>query len=130
MSRRASNPAWIRGWRVLTRPSIISGNPVISATSLTGRFALRSVAAVPPVEMISHPRSIRPRAKPTIPRLSLTDIKARGIGPLSGRFQPFEFERHRSARLGGALDRRGKQPMLHREHSGRQGLGGIPRLDL
>src|SRR5438477_300031 len=36
LSRRASRPPWILGCSVLTRPSIISGKPVTSETSVTG----------------------------------------------------------------------------------------------
>ena len=38
------------GWSVLTRPSIISGKPVKSETSMTGRPASLRVFAVPPVD--------------------------------------------------------------------------------
>jgi hypothetical protein len=41
-SRRASRPPWMRGCRVFTRPSSISGKPVTSATSVTGRPASAS----------------------------------------------------------------------------------------
>ena len=76
-SRTASSAACSRGWSVFTRPSRISGDPVSSATSRTSSPASRSAAAVPPVEMISTPRSARPRAKSTIPVLSETEISAR-----------------------------------------------------
>jgi hypothetical protein len=49
-SRRASRPPCMRGCRVLTRPSSISGKPVTSDTSVTGRPASASSLAVPPVD--------------------------------------------------------------------------------
>ena len=49
-SRRANKPPCTRGCRVLTRPSSISGKPVICATSVTGSPASASNLAVPPVE--------------------------------------------------------------------------------
>ena len=42
MPARPSRPPWISGCRVLTRPSMISGKPVTSDTSRTGRPASRS----------------------------------------------------------------------------------------
>ena len=56
-SRRASKPPWILGCSVFTRPSSISGKPVWSATSVTGRFASANSLAVPPVD-----RSVMPNA--------------------------------------------------------------------
>ena len=49
--RRASRPPWIFGCSVLTRPSMISGKPVNSLTSVTVNPASRSTRAVPPVEI-------------------------------------------------------------------------------
>src|SRR5690625_1349092 len=73
-------PPCTRGWRVLTRPSSISGNPVTASTSVTGRPASRMVAPVEPVETISAPASWRARARSTIPVLSKTETRARRMG--------------------------------------------------
>src|SRR5687768_14354720 len=70
-------PPCTAGCRVLTRPSIISGNPVTSETFWTGRPAAASALAVPPVEISSTPLSTRPRARSTRPDLSETLIIAR-----------------------------------------------------
>ncbi len=75
--RSARRPAWILGWRVLTRPSSISGEPVTAATSVTGRPASRSARAVPPVDTSSKPWPTRPRPSSTSPVLSETDSSAR-----------------------------------------------------
>src|SRR5437764_9972782 len=67
---------------------MISGNPVSSEIERTGRPASASAVAVPPVEMISTPRSRRPRANSTIPVLSETDRSARAMrtsGPRATR---------------------------------------------
>src|SRR5437588_430985 len=56
---------------------MISGKPVSSETWRTGIPASESSRAVPPVEIISIPRSARPRANSTIPVLSDTDSRAR-----------------------------------------------------
>jgi len=56
-SRRASSPLCTAGWSVRTRPSIISGNPVNSETSVTGSPASRRNAAVPEVDTSSTPSS-------------------------------------------------------------------------
>src|SRR5215831_6089823 len=69
----------MRGCRVLTRPSRISGAPVKSPTSRTGTPAAASVRAVPPVDRISRPAALRPRASSTTPVLSETEISARAI---------------------------------------------------
>jgi len=82
-SRRASSPPWISGCSVLSRPSSTSGKPVTSSTPITGTPAARNAAAVPPVETMSQPSAERPCAKPTMPRLSLTEISARGMPSLS-----------------------------------------------
>jgi len=74
-------PPWIFGWRVFTRPSIISGNPVTSATLVTGRPAAAIAVAVPPVEMSWNPcPSTRLRAKASRPVLSETLRIARIFG--------------------------------------------------
>ena len=61
--RLPSRPPWIVGCNVLTRPSMISGKPVLSATSMTSMPASRNALQVPPVERISTPISLRPVAK-------------------------------------------------------------------
>src|SRR5690606_10773745 len=68
------------GCSVLTRPSMISGNPVTSDTSVTAMPAARSASAVPPVDTITTPWRTRPAAKSTIPVLSETESRARLIG--------------------------------------------------
>src|SRR5438105_7658567 len=75
--RRASRPPWIFGCSVLTRPPRSSGAPVKSCTCFTVTPSLASSAALPPVERISMPRAVSPRASSTIPVLSETLIKAR-----------------------------------------------------
>src|SRR5204862_8354852 len=67
----------MRGLSVLTRPSSISGKPVYSSIARLSIPWSRSSRAVPPVETISTPRSARPRAKSTSPRLSETVSRAR-----------------------------------------------------
>src|SRR3954451_12970211 len=67
----------MRGFSVLTRPSRISGKPVYSSIARMSMPWSRSSRAVPPVETISTPRSARPRAKSTSPRLSETVRRAR-----------------------------------------------------
>ena len=63
-------PPCMMGWRVLTQPSSISGEPVRSATWVTGSPASEMSRAVPPVETSSHPTSARARARSVIPVLS------------------------------------------------------------
>ena len=75
-SRRASKPPWILGCRVLTRPSSISGKPVWSATSVTGRPLSASSLAVPPVDSSLMPSACRLLARSTMPVLSDTDRSA------------------------------------------------------
>ena len=60
------------GWRVLTLPSKISGEPVNSDTSVTGIPASLIAFAVPPVDNNFMPSSCKPRANSTIPVLSDT----------------------------------------------------------
>ena len=55
ISRRASKPPCTLGCKVLTRPSSISGKPVRSATSRTGKPCAASNWAVPPVEIKCMP---------------------------------------------------------------------------
>src|SRR6266566_1294080 len=78
--RTASNPPWILGCRVLTRPSIISGKPVSSDTSRTLRPASASARAVPPVETNSMLKPSSRRANSISPVLSDTEMRARKIG--------------------------------------------------
>jgi phosphoribosylformylglycinamidine cyclo-ligase len=73
-------PPCTAGCRVLTRPSRISGKPVTSDMYVTGTPASRKVLAVPPVEIISIPRSASPRANSMTPSLFDTLIKARFTG--------------------------------------------------
>src|SRR5450755_501905 len=76
-SRTASSPAYSFGCSVLTRPPMISGNPVKSEIARSGTPASLSALAVPPVETISIPSSTSPRANSTTPVLSDTDSSAR-----------------------------------------------------
>ena len=91
----ASSPPCTRGCSVFTRPSIISGNPVNSETSITAKPAALSAAAVPPVETISTPRSLRAVAKETSPVLSDTERSARRID-LIGHVHPACLQRRLS----------------------------------
>src|SRR5881275_3285959 len=75
----------MRGFSVLTRPSRISGKPVYSSIARMSMPWSRSSRAVPPVETISTPRSARPRAKSTRPRLSETVSSARRTCTSPGR---------------------------------------------
>jgi len=72
-------PPWILGCNVFTRPSIISGKPVTSATSRTVTPDSRSSLAVPPVERISTPKPTSAFASSTTPVLSWTETRARRI---------------------------------------------------
>ena len=83
-SRTPSRPPWTTGCRVLTRPSIISGKPVRSATSFTGRPKPAMAARVPPVETSSTPSPCRVRAASSSPVLSLSEISARFGATRSG----------------------------------------------
>src|SRR5687767_15592546 len=65
-------PPWILGCSVLTRPSIISGNPVTSETLVTGSPASARAFDVPPVETSWTPCPVSPRAKSMRPVLSET----------------------------------------------------------
>ena len=88
--RRARMPAWMAGWSVLTRPSIISGNPVTSETPRTGNPAAESAEAVPPVDTSSTPRAASPRPRSARPVLSETLRIARNFVDLLDiyRFEP------------------------------------------
>src|SRR5262245_32367844 len=74
--RIASSPPCTFGCSVLTRPSIISGEPVRSATSTTERPASLSAFAVPPVETSSTLKCASSRKNGTSPALSETDSRA------------------------------------------------------
>ena len=82
-SRRASKPPCTTGCNVLTRPSIISGKPVASATSCTSRPASRSTLADPPVESSATPRTAKALPRSSNPTLSDTEIRARRSGARS-----------------------------------------------
>src|SRR5512135_995360 len=113
------------GCSVFTRPSRISGKPVTASTACTGTPPARSAAKVPPVEMMSHPRSTSPWANCTIPLLSLTDISARATAISSRR----EFHRisqgDRPAGSRRAQHDRGQELMFGAEHTSRECLGGV-----
>src|ERR1035437_10116680 len=79
LARIASNPPCTFGCSVLTRPSIISGKPVSSATSITLSPASFSALAVPPVEINSTPEPVSAVANSLSPVLSDTHIKARVV---------------------------------------------------
>src|SRR5436190_1429378 len=75
----------MRGLRVFTRPSRISGKPVYSSIARMSMPWSRSSRAVPPVDTISTPSSASPRAKSTSPRLSDTVRSARRTCTSPGR---------------------------------------------
>src|SRR4249919_2088262 len=77
LPRIASSPPCTFGCSVLTRPSIISGEPVSSTTSITLRPASVNAFAVPPVETSSTPRWASCDANAMSPALSDTDNRAR-----------------------------------------------------
>src|SRR2546423_1461061 len=87
-------PACTPGWRVLMRPSIISGNPVSSLTGWASIAASWIACSVLPVAYSSNPSRLSPRANAGSPVLSLTDRSAVGKPCLH---QP---------------DRRGEDPVL------------------
>src|SRR3954466_13674857 len=98
----------------------------------TDRPAPTSSRAVPPVETISTPRSERPRANSTSPRLSETVRRARrtrpspgcvtSMGPWSVVAMPAPLHDHVARRLG--IDPH--LPLRHQAHGTRQ----QPVLDL
>ena len=77
-SGSASMPPWTFGCSVTTRWPRIAGNPVSSATSVTGTPASAIARAVPPLDSSAQPSSCRPRASSTMPVLSYTESKAVG----------------------------------------------------
>ena len=95
---------------------------------MTGTPASRSAAAVPPVEMISQPSSTRPWAKATIPRLSLTEIRARGMGLHVGNAADGSMATGQSGPRRREHDRR-QQPVLLLEHPRGEHLGGVAGED-
>src|SRR3954470_8400278 len=110
------------GCSVFTRPSSSSGKPVTSSTVVTVMPAARSAAGVPPVETTSQPNSTSPCAKATIPRLSLTEISARGMTERSRRgLHGFGKRDGVPGGRGGAHDG-GQQAVLHLENPRRQPL--------
>src|SRR5436190_23852153 len=102
--RIARIPPEIFGCIVLTRPSSISGNPVTSETSRTGMPFSRIIRAVPPVEIISAPSSLRKRAKSMIPVLSVTLMRTRrrGISRTITRCRALQHPRALSCALAAA----------------------------
>src|SRR5204862_6132143 len=129
MSRRPSRAPCTAGCRVFTRPSSSSGRPVTSSTDVTAMPAERSAVEVPPVEMISQPSWVRPCANATMPRLSLTEISARGMTSQSrGGLHGFG-KRHGVPGRRGRQDDGRQQAMLDREHARGQRLGRIVRTD-
>ena len=96
--RRPRRPPCTFGCSVLTRPPMISGKPVTSATSVTSRPASRSAVAVPPVDSSWTRRAARRLARSTTPCLSETLSSARrtggwvGLGDMfgsSGEMEPY-----------------------------------------
>eukprot|EP00056_Hartaetosiga_gracilis_P012510 m.199462 g.199462 ORF g.199462 m.199462 type:complete len:173 (-) comp13697_c2_seq2:1228-1746(-) len=79
LSRFASRPLWMAGWRDLTRPPSISGHFVTSFTSTTSTPCSRSAFAVPPVERTHTLNSFNTSARTSIPLLSNTETSARRI---------------------------------------------------
>src|SRR6187551_2582002 len=78
------------GCSVLTRPSMISGKPVIVATSVTATPAALKAFAVPPVDKISKPSDSRARANGARPSLSATLSKARRLERCCSAGETFE----------------------------------------
>src|SRR5258708_468263 len=85
--RRARIPPWIFGCSVLTRPSIISGKPVMSETLVTGSPASARAFDVPPVDTSWTPRARNSLAKSIRPALSETLRIARILGVFLDTFQ-------------------------------------------
>src|SRR5688572_5146021 len=79
----ARMPPCTFGCRVTTRWPRMAGNPVRSATSVTGTPASAITLAVPPLEISSHPSSWRAEASSTTPVLSYTDSRAFMTSPSS-----------------------------------------------
>ena len=66
----ARMPPCTLGCRVTTRWPRIAGNPVSSATSVTGTPAAAISLAVPPLDSTRQPAACRPSASSAIPDLS------------------------------------------------------------
>jgi hypothetical protein len=71
-SGRPRMAPWTLGCSVFTLPSMISGNPVYDAMSITGTPCSSRNRRVPPVEMISNPRATRSLTNGPKSDLSLT----------------------------------------------------------
>src|SRR5262245_12295137 len=97
-------PPCSAGWSVLTRPSIISGKPVMSDTPATGSPASVSARAVPPVDTSSKPRATSPRPRSTMRVLLDTLSNALGI---KGKVQYYRFDAGRAWRRKGKAAKRG-----------------------
>jgi hypothetical protein len=80
MAPAGEDAAMTRGWRVFTRPSIISGKPVTADTLVTAKPASASALAVPPVETSSNVRRASSAPSSARPVLSETLSSARGMG--------------------------------------------------
>src|SRR5690606_17428695 len=102
--RRPSRPPCTFGCRVLTRPSMISGNPVTSDTSRTASPASRIAFAVPPVDSSSTLRAASARASSTSPVLSETDSSARRTGSWSAVMGSAQAVVAQLPAQGGAVD--------------------------
>ncbi len=78
LARTARSPPWTPGWSVLTRPSIISGKPVRSDTSSTGKAGLGERASACRRSRRGRRRARRARARRARrPVLSDTERSAR-----------------------------------------------------
>src|ERR1043165_7641794 len=91
-------PPWIAGCSVFTRPSMISGKPVWSLTSITSTPASRRVLAEPPVDRIATPCAASAWPSPPTPE-PLDAGVAQGPGRASGRQEPPPVRRQRLAEL-------------------------------
>src|SRR3954465_1467562 len=77
--------------------------------------------------MISQPSWTRPWAKATIPRLSLTEISARGMPERSRVGLHGFWKRDWASGPGRGEDHRREQPVLGLEHPGREAVGIVVR---
>ena len=104
----ASNPPWIRGCSVFTRPSSISGKPVTSSTGVTSTPASRRVAAVPPEDTSETPSSVEPPARAR--RCPSCRRPRAGLGAPPGRpSRRSSVDRHACGRRRGCGPRRGRR---------------------